>query len=425
MKEDFLHFLWKFKLFNALELKTTEGESISVIKNGIHNHNSGPDFLNTQLKIGDKTWSGNVEIHLKSSDWLAHKHQYDEAYKNVILHVVYQHDKDIYLTQKGDLPVLELKNHIKKQQLDSYLNLNNSRDWIPCYSQFPQVESIKIEQYVDRLVVNRLQRKSTEIIQLLIANKLDWNETFYQWLAKCYGFKLNSEAFLSLATKLPVKILKKHANSLFQTEALIFGVAGFLHEEKELEYHKKLRYEYLFLKKKYSLVEMNSASWKFSKTYPSNFPTVRLAQFAQFISSESGTFSKLLEVENYKKLKEDLMAPMSDYWKSHYHFEHTAKNKLSAKMGLGSAENLVINAVAPTLFAYGLKEEKEDYTYKAVDCLEDISAESNSIITKWKKLGLTIHNAKHSQAVIELKREKCERKKCLTCLFGVELIKQY
>ncbi len=423
MKEDFLHFLWKFKLFNSVDLKTTEGESVQVLKSGLHNHDSGPDFSHAKILIGEKEWSGNLEIHLKSSDWYKHHHQDDPAYKNVILHVVFEHDKEVFLHQKGDLPVLELKNFISHEYLNKYKKLENSRGWIPCQNQFPLLDEFKVNQWLERMVVNRLQRKSTALLRIYFETDKDWNETFYRWLSRSFGFKINSEAMENLAKKTPFKLIKKHANSLFQIEALLFGQAGFLNQEFTEEYPKSLKREYLFLKEKYHLNAINPSEWKFSKTHPSNFPTKRIAQLATFLANETNTFSKVLEIDNPEVLRGKFAAETSEYWKNHYRLDKPTSQIRSRKMGKSSLDGLIINSISTLLFTYGRKTENEVMVSKAILLLENCSKETNGIIKKWIELGIQPNNAKHTQGLIELKREYCEKKKCLSCTFGSEILK--
>lgn len=423
MKEDFLHFLWKYKLFNTLELKTTEGENLTVVKPGTHNFHSGPDFSNAQIKIGDKLWNGNVEIHIKSSDWYQHSHQNDSAYKNVVLHVVYEHNKEVFLTQEGDLPVLELKDIISPNYLEKYESLLESRGWIPCASQFPKIDKFKVDQYLERLVVSRLQRKSTDVLRIYFDCEKDWNETFYRWLARSYGFKINSDAFEELAKKTPLKLIKKHANSQAQVEALLFGQAGMLAVEFQDEYCLRLKKEYEFLAKKYDLKPMNAVAWRFSKTHPSNFPTKRIAQLAAFLCHEQGTFSKLLKIESVVEMKRLLATETSAYWKDHYRLGVITSQKRTGAMGTSSIESLIINSICTVLYTYGRKSEDFLMVDRALHFLEALSAEKNSIITNWKSIGIGAESAKSTQALIELKRENCEKKKCLSCLFGLEIIK--
>jgi hypothetical protein len=423
MKEDFLHFVWKFKLFNSLNLSTTEGEPITILKNGIHNHHSGPDFSGATIKIGDKLWSGNVEIHIKSSDWIAHSHQTDPAYKNVILHVVFNDDKEIYLDKPGDLPVLELENYISADYLENYQHLTASKAWIPCASQFPKVDEFKTNQFLESLVVKRLLRKSRDILRIYLETDKDWNETFYRWIARSFGFKINSEAFETLTASIPLKLIKKHANSVFQVEALLFGQAGFLDADFEDDYPNKLKQEYNFLAKKYALQRLNPVIWKFSKTHPPNFPTKRISQLAAFLCVEQSTFSKLLILDDFSEIKESLRAMPNEYWKNHYRFDKPSAKLLSGAMGKSSIDNLIINSISTILYAYGQKVENYALVERSIAVLEGVRAESNSIITNWKKIGFEILSAKKSQALIELKRENCEKKKCLSCLFGMELIK--
>ncbi len=422
MKEDFLHFIWKFRLFNTLNLFTTEGEKIEIIQTGNHNHHSGPDFSNARIKIGDTVWTGNLEIHIKGSHWYEHSHQSDVAYKNVILHVVFENDIVVHHHKEGDLPVLELKEYILTEYLEKYEKLVSSRGWIPCASQFPKIDKFKMNQWLERQLVNRFQRKSIDIIRIYYECDKDWNETFYRWISRSFGLKINANAFEELTSRTPLKLLKKHSSSLFQVEALLFGQAGMLEKNFSEEYPKSLKSEYDFLARKYALHPMNRSEWKFSKTHPSNFPTKRIAQLSAFICSEQSTFSKLKSTE-IPEIYNILTASTSEYWKNHYVLDKRTSQLRSTVMGKSSIESLIINGIATMLFTCGKKQEDEGMVEKAISILEELPPEKNGIIKKWIELEVMPVNAKHTQALIELKHEYCEKKKCLSCLLGSELIK--
>lgn len=422
MTEDFLHYLWKFQLFTTPQLRTVDGEPLTVVKPGTHNTNAGPDFLHAHLKLGDREWVGNVEIHINASDWWKHKHHEDENYDNVILHVVLTNDQPVYLRQEGDLPTLLISGYIFMDAYHRYQKFLKNKTWIPCEPNIGQIESFYLSSWLDRLVVERLERKTDYIFEKLEKNKFDWSETLYQILARNFGFKVNAHAFERLAESLPLNYLVKHKSSLFQIEALLFGQSGLLPEEPEDYYINDLVNEYAFLSGKFSLKPISSANWKLLRLMPSNFPYVRIAQFAKLIFDSSSLFSKILEVSTPAEVFELLDVKASQYWDSHFTFAKKSKEQ-EKHLGLSSKENIVINTIVPFLFVYGRYKKEEEYVNRAFELLQACKSENNKIIRNWKRLGIDAQTAYESQALIELKNEYCSDKKCLNCNIGVQLLK--
>lgn len=421
MKEDFLHYIWKHKLFSQNNLETTEGEKIDILNTGIHNTDAGPDFFNAKIKIGKTLWAGNVEIHLRSSDWQKHNHNLDKAYDNTILHVVYDHD--LKLTGKNNLqiPTLTLSEKINNKFIARYESLISSRHRIPCEEEISKVNSITIDSWLERMMVERLERKSTDILERLKQNKNNWEETFYHLLAKNFGFKLNAQPFEELARSLPLAVLAKHKNNLLQTEAMLFGTAGLLGKKYTEDYPAFLKKEFNFLKTKFKLTDGIHAPWKFLRLRPANFPTIRIAQFAALVHRSSHLFSKILECKNTDQVVKLFDVSASEYWDSHYVFGKTSPAQ-KRNFGRSATENIIINTAAPVIFAYGIYRNEEKYKEIALKFLEDIPSENNSIIKKWESLGIKSENAFRSQALLELMNEYCVEKKCLSCGIGNKLI---
>ena len=422
MKEDLLHYVWRYQRFDFSDLKTTEGEPVQIQQIGEHNLHAGPDFTNARIKIGDTLWAGNVEMHLKSSDWLKHNHSADKAYKNVILHVVLNEDETIRRETGERIPCIELKKLIPNKLSKVYLKLLNNEQWIPCQHHFYKVKEMTKMLWLDRLLVERLERKTAYVEELLEKNKNNWEETFYQIIARNFGFKTNAEPFEQLARSLPLITLAKHKNNLMQIEALLFGQAGLLEKDFEDEYPNKLKKEYLFLQKKHSLNPVQNESWKFLRMRPASFPTIRIAQFAQLIFSSVHLFSKILVAKNVEELEHLFDLKLSNYWQTHYVFDK-ASVKRNKKLGKSAIHLLVINTIAPFLFLYGKRKDNEDYKEKAFQLLEEIKPEKNSIITKWKALGMEPESAYQTQALLQLKNEYCTKKRCLECAVGNAILK--
>ncbi len=420
MTEDFLHYVWKYKAFNLSELKTLEGESIQVVKTGEHNKDAGPDFFNARIKIGSTIWAGNIEIHLKSSDWKKHAHNNNGNYNNLILHLVYENDEVIAHSGKP-VATAEFKNLIDKNLVNRYTELMNAKQWIPCANQLNNVSSFALNNWLERLLVERLERKAKTISQLLELNKNNLEETFYIHLARNFGLKVNAVPFELLAKSLPNSFLGKHKSSLFQVEALLFGQSGLLQNDFKDEYPNKLKNEYSFLRKKFSLQPIEGHLWKFLRLRPVNFPTIRIAQLASLIHQSSGMFSKIMEASTIKDLRKLLSAQCSDYWDTHYTFDSVSPTK-TKKLGVVAIDNLIINTVVPFMFVYAAQRGMEEYKDKAISLLEQLKAENNNIIEKFNTIGIKSVHAGNTQSLLELKNEYCDNKKCLNCGIGISLL---
>lgn len=423
MNEDFLHYCWKFKYFTNYPLKTTTGESIEILATGFHNHNAGPDFSQAKIKIGKTIWAGNVEIHTTSSQWYAHKHQSDKAYQNVILHVVFEHDKEVKLPSGQNIPVLQLKDHLNSEVELQYKKFLQSKTWVPCANHLEDVPDIIKHQCLENMMIERLEEKTAIILEELKQQNNDWAETFYIRLAHNFGFKVNSDAFELLTKRTHLKALSKQINDLTQIEAILFGQAGMLNKTFEDNYPNHLKKEYKFLQKKYQFNPIEEHLWRFARMRPVNFPTLRIAQFAQLIYQSSHLFSKILEIDNTKEMKSlfsDIIA--SGYWSTHYVFDKASKKSLK-KLGQSSIENILINTISPFVFAYGKYHQIEQHKEFSLQLLEKIKPEKNHIISGWEENNFKAKNAFESQALIHLKNNYCNQKKCLNCSIGHHLIK--
>ena len=421
MPEEFLHYTWEHRLFYSNDIKTHSGETLEIIDPGKRNTDSGPDFFNAKIKIDSTTWAGNVEIHQKASDWKKHQHQNDKAYDNVILHVVETMDEPISRTSGGEIPVLVLK--YPENLASNYLKLLDAKSWIACEDQFHKVDPVLLQLGFNRLMIERLESKTGEIIFNLEQNNNDWNETFYQMLARSFGFKVNALPFELLARSLPFGTLAKHRSNLFQLEALLFGNAGLLNIQLLGDaYFLKLREEYSFLYKKYHLKAIESHLWKFLRLRPVNFPTIRISQLAAVIRGSESLFSKIIESDNIGTLNNLFKVSASEYWDSHYNFNKETTRTVKKELGKVSAQLLIINVVIPFLFVYGEKQNKPNLKNRALDFLEQLPAENNSVIKKWSGLGVNVRTAFESQALLQLKNNYCEAKKCLNCQIGTKLL---
>lgn len=419
MTEDLLCYIWQQKLFNTGSLSTTEGEPLSIVHSGIRNHHAGPDFTQAKVRIGKDLLVGNIEIHVNASDWKKHNHQKDNAYSNVILHVVYVDDAaEITL----GMPTLELKDKIHRLFLSRYETLMKGQRWIPCEQQINEVDPLIIQNGLHRLIIERLEQKTADVLERLALNKNSWEETFYQITARNFGLKVNSEAFDALAKSLPLKIISKHKNSLLQIESLLFGQAGMLETTFSDEYPNALKKEYRFLQKKYALEPMKAQVWKFMRLRPSGFPTVRIAQFAMLLFRSTHLFSKILEADSIRKIIELLQTETSEYWLNHYRFDIASKS-IKKPLGKDFSNAIIINAIVPVMFIYGKTKDNPYFQDKALNLLETLPSEKNAILSKWKNLGISSRSAYDSQALLQLKNQYCSDKKCLHCMIGNKLLR--
>jgi len=422
--EDFLHYVWKFRLFDRVGLETADGEGLEVLSAGMHNSDSGPDFHNARIRIGDTVWAGNVEVHLSSSDWQKHGHTTDNAYGNVILHVVYRDDVPLVLLNGRRVPTLVLENRIPDDLYNRYHKLIfGEKVIIPCEASIGSVDSLTLSHWFTRVLVERLEKRSAAVTNALNLNRGDWEETFYQFLAANFGFKTNALPFELLAKSLPQNILAKHKNNPMQIEALIFGHAGFLTDTVTDEYPRKLKKEYDFLRKKYKLTPIENHLWKFMRLRPQNFPTVRLAQFAGLVEQSNHLFSKILEIKDVKGLRNLFTdIKVNEYWENHYRFD-TESPPSAKNLGQASIDVLLLNTLALFLFSYGKHNQIQHYINRSLQLLEHLPNENNAIVADFDTLGVKIKTAFESQALLELKNNYCNYKKCLQCGVGNKILK--
>ncbi|WP_316831998.1 DUF2851 family protein [Pedobacter aquatilis] len=422
--EDFLHYVWQFRLFDHNGLKTDHGESLKIIHPGFLNKNAGPDFSNAKINLGETVWAGNIEIHVKSSDWFKHNHQNDSGYENVILHVVFEHDMEIKRMNGTVLPVLELKTRIADDLISKYESIFLTLTDFPCTAQIGEVDPLIVDSFLSRTLIERFAQKTEAVFETLNTLNGNWDETFYRFMARNFGFKINALPFELFAKAISQQIYSKHKDNNLQIEALVFGAAGFLSESFKDEYPAKLKEEFLFLKQKYKIKPIEVSSWKFMRMRPQNFPTLRLAQFAALIVKSNHMFSKVMEIKEISGLRglfEDL--PVNDYWRNHYHFKKEADH-VSTAIGKTSIDNILLNTIALFLFAYGKHTASQFYINRAIKLLESLPPEENAIIDKFTDAGVKVKNAFSTQGILQLKKHYCDAKKCLSCGIGIKILKQ-
>jgi hypothetical protein len=422
MQEDFLHYIWQYKKFDFKHLQTTSGQVLSLVHVGQHNLHSGPDFFNAQIRIDEQLWAGNVEIHLKSSDWYVHNHELDKAYDNVILHVVWEHDTDVFRHDNSSIPTLELKNIVQKQALNQYQKLfSNSHKWINCEHEIDTVDSFVINNWIERLFLERLEQKSAIIEAELKASNNNWEAVLFVMLAKNFGLKVNGDAFKSIAKSIDFAIVRKTQSDLLTLEALIFGQAGLLKNDEEDAYFKSLKKEYGYLKHKFNLNNLSVLPLQFFRLRPPNFPTIRLSQLASLYHQHQNLFSKVITINSKEAAYELFKISTSEFWQSHYTFSKSSRksNKLLTRSFI---DLLIINTIVPLQFCYQKQMGKldEDAIFKLIS---EVDVEKNSVVNKFLELKNFGDSALHSQALLQLKPNYCDANRCLQCAIGNQVLK--
>lgn len=422
LNEDFLHYIWQYKLLTRLDLCCTRGEELKIINPGFLNKNAGPDFSAARMMIGGQLWAGDVEIHVKASDWFHHHHQHDPVYDAVILHAVYEDDQPVYRTDGTLIPVLLLKGLVPEALLDNYLALIGSRNFFPCEKQLYTVDPQILVALFDALLMQRLEQKSALLKLKMRQNKHHWKEGFYELLMRNFGFGVNAVPFELLANALPGKILDRHRDQPLQVEALLFGQAGFLEREFEDEYPRRLKAEYRFLQQKYQLKPLERSLWRFLRMHPQNFPPLRIAQAAGIVLNQANTWDVILKEMDLRRLRNIFSGiPIHPYWKNHADFDKPCK-PVSVKLGKRSVDSLIINTVCILRYYYGRYFNRIELMLQAMDLMGCIPAERNAITNRYIDAGIHLRHAGDSQAILQLYGNYCSLKKCLDCMAGSKIL---
>jgi hypothetical protein len=420
MNEAFLSYLWKHRHLNQ-DISTESGDQLTILHPGDQNTDSGPDFFNARIRIGNTTWAGNVEIHVQASDWYKHGHHADPAYDRVILHLVYEADRQVFHQNGEPVQTLVTRNQFPVWIYDRYKQMMTNQQWIPCMNQLLSSGYPGFSIWAPALAIERLEYRTHNIRQLLAGCANDWEEALYQHVASSFGFKLNSLAFELLAKSLPIKIVRQHRGSILQMEALLFGQAGLLDKDFTDVYPKELRKEYCFLCGKYGLNPMSGSLWKFLRLRPPNFPTIRISQFANFLCHTGARLFNLIDGGSLHGIMDSLKTGASAYWNTHYLFDKPAP-PMPKMMGETCVKLLVINGLAPFLFFYGMEKGQPALCEGVLNFLEQTGGENNVITDHWKEVGFPVMNAMQTQALLHLKKFYCDKKRCLDCRIGSRLL---
>lgn len=422
MKEDFLYYIWQFKKFTTLTLTTVQGEKLQIVNSGQRLQQSGPDFFNAQILIGKQKWAGNVEIHVKSSDWYLHGHEQDKAYDNVILHVVWEHDTEVLRKDQTEIPVLELKNFVDSDLLKSYAALTAAKTWINCENELKELNSFVRENWKERLFFERLERKALPILQLAKETNNDWEAVLFCFLAKNFGLKTNGESFFEIAKSLPFTVVRKEAFEAENLEALLMGRAGFLNREYEDIYAKDLQRRYEYITAKHNLKQVYITPPEFFRHRPDNFPTIRLSQLAQLYHTYQNLFTKLVQIKSVEAIYDLLQIATSPYWETHYRFDKESSKKRK-KLTDSFIDLLIINTIVPLRFAYA-KSTGAEVGEELLQLIKSIQPEKNTIIDKFRQFKTPVESAYDTQSLLQLKNEYCNHHKCMQCAIGIEVLKK-
>lgn len=421
--ERLLHYVWQHRLYDSIVLQTTDGQRLEVIDPGLHNEDAGPDYLGAQLKIDGITWAGNVEIHTKSSDWVAHGHDQDPAYENVILHVVEQANQQVTTQSGKPIPQVELR--IPDHVSANYQALLHEEHFPPCYRAVASLPRLIVRQWLDALSIERLEQKMQRINRIADQTGGDWETVCFRTMARAFGFGINGEAMEEWSSLVPLSAAGKHRDQLLQIEALFLGQAGLLDDTQALpddHYYQSLLREYQFLSHKFGLRPMPREHWKLLRLRPYNFPQVRLSQLANLYCRGQVNLSRLLEIKDIKDARQLLSTEATPYWQTHF-ASSTVSGRQRKSLGQASLDSLIINAVVPLLFAYGRHRKRDSYLQKALSLLAGLGAEENKYTRIWREAGLPVHTAADSQALIQLRTKYCHGHDCLKCRFGYEYLK--
>lgn len=418
MKEEFLYYLWENRLLDK-SLTTTCGEEVTILSVGVRNSDAGPDFLDAKIKISNTLWVGHVEMHVNTSDWFKHGHQNDKAYDNVVLHVVYHNDNE-----RLDIPTIEVVGHFDDSIYNRYTYFMRSRHWVACEKQISGIQPFTWLSWLERVIVERLEEEVAEVRQRLIANNYDWEETLYQRVMRYLGLKVNNDAFEWLSRLLPLKILRKHLDNPTLIEAMFFGCAGFLEKEFIDPYPLLLQREYKVMKSKFNLISMPENYWKFLRLRPPNFPTIRIAQMSAIVISYDNLLSKILSINDIGEFYSFFNIETNDYWATHFLFEKASKYQKKT-LGSTSIDIIIINAIVPVLFCYGIMHDDQKLKDKSINFLGELKPENNLVVRSFIKMGLSVRDAQQSQATMHLYERYCRRRRCLECRVFTAIIKDY
>ncbi|MBR6291333.1 MAG: DUF2851 family protein [Bacteroidales bacterium] len=425
MTEAFLQYVWQHQLAGK-QLMTTDGRKVSIVRAGDLNRDAGPDFFNARIIIDDIEWVGNVEVHIHTSDWNAHRHSLDKAYNSIVLHVVYEHDKEIILENGKSPATVELKQFLEPSLLERYDTLmhNVAEDEVACKDSIPDVPEFVLDSSLDRLLVERIEAKTDVVRRMLEESRGGWEQTCYWLIARYFGGRVNALPFELLAKSVDQRLLARWKDNPQRMEAVLMGQSGLLEGHFNDDYPRLLQNDYAAIRHGASLIPLEGHLWKFYCLRPSSFPTIRISQFSHLLAESSNLFSTLLETGDAKKMVSIFNKSAGDYWTSHYRFDQETSKKSPKRIGVAQSVSLIINAWVPLLFEYGRQHGQQHYKDQAIDLLHQLPAENNNITRRWKSLGVDFSDAGRTQALLQLYNSYCSKRRCLDCAVGYHIIKR-
>ena len=420
--EQLLHYTWKHKIFPLRELRTTDGRLLEVLNPGIINTDSGPDFTGAKIKLDGTEWVGNVELHVKTSDWFRHHHDTDAAYEHIILHVASEVDQPLFYPNGQEVPQLQLEVPAYVKENYDTLSRNDCRP--RCREVVGTLSTFLVHNWMTSLTLERFEERARQIMLRCDSLNMDWEYTLFVTLARNFGFGINGDAFEQWARAVPMSAVGKHRDDLFQIEAIFFGQAGLLEGECSDDYSQRLQREYRYLRQKFTLTPIDLSMWKFLRLRPQNFPHIRIAQLAMLYYEQRLNLSMLLKAETLPAVNALLLTHVSEYWRTHYTFDGHVSKPAEKRLSEASLQLVIINTVAPILFAYGKYKSNAAFCDRAFSLWEQLKAENNAIIRDWAAAGVSCETAADSQALIQLHRKYCQRRDCLRCQFGYEYLRR-
>ena len=421
MREQVLHYLWNYKKFKSYQFKSIDGQDITILNKGYYNSNSGPDFLNASILVNNVEWHGHIEFHINSSDWNKHEHQNDLNYENVILHMVYNCDEPVFTGSGVELIQVEVSKLIDANDIITATQFIEQKKKIACEGNIDNTIDFFIVHQKEKALINRLEERTSRILQETHETNYDWELITYRMLARAFGTNINKHAFEHLCQIIPLNQLIRNSNSILTTEAILFKASGLL-ENQNSYYAGELNAASIQYFIKYNVKPMDAVEWKFNRMRPHNFPTIRISQFANLVFNGRNLFSKIIDTESIEELTSILYSSASEYWDNHYSFNNPSPQIGSKICSNEFLHRLIINACVPILFAYGKIKNEEKYCDKAIHFLQKIKAEENIIVKKFRSAGFSCSTAYDSQALIEQYKSWCEPKKCLSCHVGTKII---
>jgi hypothetical protein len=417
MNEHLLQYIWQHRLYDAQQLITEDHQPVVVIHQGTHNKDQGPDFLYARIRINEIELIGSVEIHIKTSDWKKHGHTGDDHYKNVILHVVWEHDTEFDLS----IPVLVLRGRVSNVLLGQYSTMMAKNNHIPCAPHLNKTDRLILEQWKERMLAERLLNKVAMIRAIADKSKHYEEEIFWLLIFRNMGMPVNTDALETIYRSVPFKVWMQCRMRIQVIEALLLGQANLLSCDQEDDYMIMLQQEYRHIKRKYDL---RSPQLLISnlRMRPAHFPLMRMVQLAMLWYMHPDLYAYMMHADSVDEMRKKLMVSAYDFWQYHYSLSAPSKRR-EKQLGHTMADLLLINSILPFRYFKAMQSKNETEKEKVICLYYEIPAEHNAIMRRWKSLGIDAHKAADSQGLLHLYKNYCASKRCLECAIGSSIIR--